>query len=81
LSIEYVPVPSGLPTPYNISVGWNTIELDRGIYGDGNPRIGDVARPVFIFTVERMAERDIEWTTARWLRQLEDDKAESLGDF
>lgn len=32
LRFEYVPVPSGLPTPYNISVGWNTIELDRGIY-------------------------------------------------
>jgi hypothetical protein len=46
-------VPSGSPTPYNISVGWNTSELSLGMKGEGRARAGWIARPVEILNAER----------------------------
>lgn len=38
--------------PYNISVGWNAREFERGMKGDGPEREGKDERPVVKFTVE-----------------------------
>ena len=62
-------VPSGWPMPYNISVGWNTSELSRGIKGEGRTRAGWVVRPVEILNAERESSRVSEWTFIRWDRQ------------
>jgi hypothetical protein len=64
-----LPVPSGSPTPYNISVGWNTSELSLGIKGEGRTRAGCVVRPVEILNAERGLCRVREWTVIRCDRQ------------
>ena len=62
------PVPSGLPTPHNISTGWNTSDVHLGMNGDGPLHRGNAPRPVGISTsdsgVRRVAESDC--TVVRW---------------
>ena len=41
-----LPVPSGPPEAYSISVGWKTREVCLGIKGEGTPRNGKVESPV-----------------------------------
>ena len=47
-----LPVPSGPPRAYNISVGWKTKEVCLGIKGEGTPRNGKVESPVGTLVVE-----------------------------
>ena len=47
-----LPVPSGPPRAYNISVGWKTKEECLGIKGEGTPRKGEAGSPVGILLVE-----------------------------
>ena len=45
------PVPSGPPTPYNISVGWKARDPWRGIDGEGYS-LGGECIPVGIFVLD-----------------------------
>ena len=47
-----LPVPSGPPRAYNISVGWKTSEVCLGIKGEGASRNGKLESPVGILVVE-----------------------------
>lgn len=47
-----LPVPSGPPRAYNISVGWKTSEVCLGIKDEGAPRNGKLESPVGILVVE-----------------------------
>ena len=47
-----LPVPSGPPRAYNISVGWKTSEECLGIKGEGKPRNGKLVSPVGILVIE-----------------------------
>ena len=64
--------------PYNISVGWKTRDVDRGIYGEGNPRAGYEPRPVEMVRVESGAERVKDFTTTRCDRYCADVRADEL---
>jgi hypothetical protein len=47
--------PSGSPTAYSISVGWNVNEDVLGMYGDGLIRGGGTVKPVDMFNDDRLA--------------------------
>jgi hypothetical protein len=60
-----LPVPSGPPIAYNISVGWKTRELCLGIKGEGMPRMGKVESPVGILNIESGSDCTKDRTTTR----------------
>ena len=77
--VESAPVPSALPTPYNISIGWKASEFHLGINREGNPRPGMVVNPVGILTVDNCGEfREIGCTVVRMFLQLVDEIVDDL---
>ncbi len=60
-----LPVPSGPPIAYSISVGWKTRELCLGIKGEGMPRIGKVESPVGMLEMESGSDCTKDRTTTR----------------
>jgi hypothetical protein len=75
---ENPPVPSGSPTPHNISNGWNAKELDRGMKGDNKPRDSGATNPVDTPKLDRFIFGFKDWTTTRCVFQARGEMAEVL---
>ena len=65
--------------PYSISLGWNTKELVRGIYGEGKPRLlGAYSRPVETLKEESGVNLLMDWMTVLCVLQIVGETAEVL---
>jgi hypothetical protein len=71
-------VPSGDPTPYSISSGWNAKELDLGTYCDGQDRVGGIVSPVGVSIAERVVERASDCTIVFCVFQFVCEHADEL---
>lgn len=60
-----LPYPSGPPVAYNICLGWNTKELERGINDDGRPRKGGTVNPVETLNADKTESLVNECTEMR----------------